>query len=54
MTVKPLRLMKVDGKVGTVINSLLSVGRYWADSILLRVLFGIPRNRSNMGTPLSS
>lgn len=52
MTVKPLGLGKIDGKVGTVINSLLS--RYQADSVLLRKLLGVPRDRSNMGTPLSS
>lgn len=54
MTVEPLRLRKVDGKVGTVINSLLSVCRYQPGSIPLRELLGVPRDRSNMDTPLSS
>ena len=54
MTVKPLELRKVDGEVGAVINSLLSLCRYQADSVLLRELLGVPWDRANMGTPLSS
>lgn len=51
MTVKPLGLRKVDGKVGTVTNSLLSLHRYQADSVLLRELLGVPRDGSDMGIP---
>lgn len=53
MAVKSRRLRRVDGKAGALVNLLLSVCRYQTDSILLREL-GVPRDTSNMGTPLSS
>lgn len=57
MTVKPHGLRKVDGRVGTVINSLLSVCRYYVGISLtafFKELLGVPRARSITGTALSS